>query len=56
MALLIVATVWMGVYPQSMLNVSDAWVKNSLKGWQEGIVQTYSKPSDEQLADRGQLQ
>lgn len=56
MALLIVATVWMGVYPQSMLNVSDTWVKNSLKGWQEGIVQTYSKPSDEQLADRGQLQ
>src|SRR5690606_13733734 len=55
MALLMVATVWMGVYPQPMLNVSDAWVKNSLKGWQEGIVQQYSKPPEEQLADRGQL-
>jgi NADH-quinone oxidoreductase subunit M len=55
MGLLMVATVWMGVYPQPMLNVSDAWVKNSLKGWQEGIVQQYSKPPEEQLADRGQL-
>jgi NADH-quinone oxidoreductase subunit M len=38
MGLLIVAMVWIGLYPQSMLDVSDAWVKGSLRGWEETVA------------------
>lgn len=55
MGFLIVATVWIGMYPQSMLDVSDTWLKNSLRGWGEGVAQQNdSQPPGERLADRGE--
>jgi NADH-quinone oxidoreductase subunit M len=48
MGLLMAATVWMGLYPQSMLDVSEAWLKNSLKGWGDSVAQqAFSQPWNE---------
>lgn len=48
MGLLMAATVWIGLYPQSMLDVSAAWLKNSLKGWGDSVAQqAYSQPWNE---------
>ncbi|MGX2038963.1 NADH-quinone oxidoreductase subunit M [Methylocaldum sp. MU1018] len=44
MGALIAATVWIGVYPQSMLGVSEAWSKSSLSVWEDGVArQSHSR-------------
>jgi len=38
MGMLIVAMVWLGLYPQPLLDVSEAWLKGSLRAWEETVA------------------